>query len=104
MIEKIHQTVLEDRRLNVHKIAETCRMSVERVRNILQNYLRMEKLCERWVSRLLMLDQKLIRKYISSENLAMYRRHPNEFLRGFITVDETWVHHYAPENKEQSKQ
>ena len=29
---------------------------------------------------------------------------PNEFLRRFITVDETWIHHYQPETKEQSKQ
>lgn len=104
MIEKIHKIVLEDRRLKVHEIAETCRMSAERVRNILHNHLNMEKLCARWVPRLLTLDQKLLRKTISTDNLALYRRNPNEFLRRFITVDETWVHHYTPENKEQSKQ
>lgn len=53
MIEKIHQIVLNDRRLKVHEIAETCRMSDERVRNILHNHLNMEKLCARWVPRLL---------------------------------------------------
>ena len=25
-------------------------------------------------------------------------------MRRFVTVDETWVHHYQPETKEQSKQ
>ena len=26
------------------------------------------------------------------------------FVRRFITMDETWIHHYAPESKQQSKQ
>jgi len=29
---------------------------------------------------------------------------PKEFLRRFVTVDETWIHWYTPETKEQSKQ
>lgn len=104
MIEKIHQIVLEDRRLKVHEIAEICGISTERVRNILHNHLDMNKLCARWVPRLLTVDQKLIRKNISTANLALFRRNPTEFYRRFITVDETWVHHYTPESKEQSKQ
>jgi len=34
----------------------------------------------------------------------MFKRNPKEFLRRFITVDETWIHYYTPETKEQSKQ
>ncbi|EFN83833.1 hypothetical protein EAI_02646, partial [Harpegnathos saltator] len=33
-----------------------------------------------------------------------FRSNKAEFLRRFITMDETWVHHFAPETKEQSKQ
>jgi len=29
---------------------------------------------------------------------------PDEFLRRFITVDETWIHYFTSETKEQSKQ
>jgi len=29
---------------------------------------------------------------------------PKEFLRRFVTVDETWIRWYTPETKEQSKQ
>ncbi|XP_055916518.1 protein GVQW3-like [Eupeodes corollae] len=53
MIEKIHQIVLEDRRLKVGEIAKTCKMSNERVQNILHQHLPMQKLCARWVPRLL---------------------------------------------------
>ena len=34
----------------------------------------------------------------------MFKRNPKEFLRRFVTVDETWIQHYTPEMKEQSKQ
>ena len=36
--------------------------------------------------------------------LALFYRNPDEFLRRYITVDETWIHDYTPETKEQSKQ
>ena len=34
----------------------------------------------------------------------MFKRNPKESLRCFVTVDETWIHHYTPETKEQLKQ
>jgi len=40
----------------------------------------------------------------SKHCLDMFKRNPKEFLRRFVTVDETWIHHYTPETKEQSKQ
>lgn len=104
MTEKIHKIVLEDRRLKLSEIAEAVNISKERAGNILNNILGMHKLCARWVPRLLTPEQKLRRKIASSENLALYQRNPNEFLRRFVTMDETWVHHYTPESKEQSKQ
>ena len=69
MFEKIHKIVLEDRRMKMSEIAETTRMSTERVHNILHQHLCMEKLCVRWVPRLLTIDQKLRRKIDSTENL-----------------------------------
>ena len=48
--------------------------------------------------------QKRIRKDICKEVLCQFQRNPKDFLRKFITVDKTWVHHYTPESKQQSKQ
>ena len=104
IIEKIHKIVLADRRVKVREIAESVRISTERIRNILHEHLTMRKLCARWVPRLLTPDQKQRRKDVSADCLALYRRNPTEFLRRFITVDETWVHHYTPETKQQSRQ
>ena len=36
--------------------------------------------------------------------LALFCCNPDEFLRQYITLDETWIHDYTPETKEQSKQ
>lgn len=103
-IEKIHKIVLADRRTKVREIAEAVGISSERVHNILHKYLGMNKLCARWVPRLLTPEQKQNRKDISAANLKLFNHNPAEFMRRFITTDETWVHHYTPESKEQSRQ
>ena len=36
--------------------------------------------------------------------LAYFNRNPKKFLRRFVTMDETWIHRYAPESHEGSKQ
>ena len=64
----------------------------------------MRKLSARWVPRLLMVDQKRVGMNISNALLAQFRRNKSEFWRRLITVDETWIHHYTPETKVQSKQ
>nr|XP_041633408.1 uncharacterized protein LOC121503244 [Drosophila kikkawai] len=64
-----------DRRLNVREIADTVGISKDRVGYILHEVLGIRKLSARW-----------------------------EFLRRFVAVDETWIHWYTLETKEQSKQ
>ena len=104
MIEKIHDILMNDRRLKVREIGEAVGISIERVQKIWNDDLDMRKLCARWVPRLLTIDHKHIRVTTSKECLAMLKRNPKEFLRRFITVDETWIHYCTPEIKEQSKQ
>ena len=41
---------------------------------------------------------------MSEQNLARFQRNEQDFLRRFVTTDETWVHYYTPETKQQSKQ
>lgn len=88
---KIHKIVVENRSLKVSDIAETTGMSAKRVRNILHENLFIEKLYAGTAPRLLTLDQKLHQK-------SVYKRNISEFSHIFITEDETWVHHYAPES------
>jgi histone-lysine N-methyltransferase SETMAR len=104
IVAKINNAVLNDRRLKVREIAEAVKISIDRVHHILHEILGMRKLSARWVPRLLTVAQKRVRMNISQECLDLFKRNPAEFLRRFITVDETWIHHYTPETKQQSKQ
>ncbi|XP_076031923.1 uncharacterized protein LOC143019826 [Oratosquilla oratoria] len=58
----------------------------------------------RWVPKLLGPDQKRLRCNMSMNNLAIFDADPQRFIRRFVTMDETLVHHFQPESKEQSKQ
>lgn len=49
-------------------------------------------------------DQKRIRARISEQCLERFNKNKTDFVRRFVTMDETWIHHYTPESKQQSKQ
>ncbi|EFN79443.1 hypothetical protein EAI_11368, partial [Harpegnathos saltator] len=62
----------------------------------------LKKLCAKWVPHLLIIGQKRIRMRISQACLDRFKQNKIDFKRRFITVDETWIHHYTPERKEPS--
>ena len=49
-------------------------------------------------------DQKRTRMKISEQCLERFNKNKTDFVRRFVTMDETWIHHYTPESKQQSKQ
>ena len=103
MINKIHDIVLDDRRLKVREISETVNISVGRVWQILHECLSKRKLSARWVPRLLTADHKRARVVASEQCLGMLQHNSKEFLRLYVTVDKTWIHYYTPETKNKSK-
>jgi histone-lysine N-methyltransferase SETMAR len=103
MVDKVHDLMLNDRRLKASEIAEAVGISKERVLYILHEELDMRKLSARWVPRLLTMEQKRVRSQMSINNLEFFKRNTRDFLRRFVTCDETWVHYYTPESKQQSK-
>ena len=44
-------------------------------------------------------SQKRARVVAYEQCLGMFQRNSNEFLRRYVTGDETWIHHYTPETK-----
>jgi hypothetical protein len=40
---------------------------------------------------------------ISEQRLERFNKNGNNFVRRFITMDETWTHHYTPESKKAVK-
>jgi len=104
IIEQVHDMLLDDRRMKMREIAETIGISKECVGYILHKELNMKKLCARWVLRLLTADQKHTRMKISEQCLKRFNKNKTDFMCRFITMDDTWIHHYTPESKEQSKE
>ena len=64
---------------------------------------KLSKVCARWVPQELTEERKRKRLDVCSRHLARYREGDN-FLQQTVTGDETWVHHYEPESKQQSMQ
>ena len=38
----------------------------------------------------------------SERCLELFKRGKKDFLRRYVTMDETWIHHYTPETKRSS--
>lgn len=104
MVEKVHKMIKADRRLKVREIVEATGISNDSVYKIATEVLGMRKLSARWVPHLLSSEQKFDRLLCSQENLVLFQDNPKDFVRRLVTVDETWIHYYTPETKEQSKQ
>lgn len=102
IIECVHDMVIDDKRLTKQEIADTVGISTERVLHILKNELGLRKLLTRWVPHSLTLDQKRIRVRLSKQHLDRFQKNKNDFVRRFITMDETWVYHYDPELRQQT--
>ncbi|KAF7283525.1 hypothetical protein GWI33_000358 [Rhynchophorus ferrugineus] len=98
-IKKIHKIILTGRKLKLNKIADTLRISTERVHHIIHEYLVMRKLCAKWVPRELTFDQKQRRVDYSEQCLKMV-----QFLRRYVTMDEAWLHHFTPKSNRQSSE
>ncbi|XP_014475531.1 PREDICTED: histone-lysine N-methyltransferase SETMAR-like, partial [Dinoponera quadriceps] len=101
-IKKVHKIVLGNRKVKLLEIAETLNISKERVGFIVNKHLSMKKLLSKWVPRVLTFDQKQQRVDDSEHCLELFRRNKTDFLRRYVTMDETWIHHYTAESSRQS--
>ena len=62
----------------------------------------MRRLTARWVPKSLSNGQMATRASVCSASLKRFRS-KDDFPLRLVTVDETWVHYYEPENKAQSR-
>ncbi|XP_040576711.1 uncharacterized protein [Lepeophtheirus salmonis] len=94
---------LNDRILKWNEIGDILKISTDRV-YMIHEYLGMRKLCVQWVPRELTLKQKQRLVDDSEQCLKMIERNKSEFLRLYVTMNETWLHHFTPKsNGESSK-
>ena len=87
----------------MEEIAQALGISHGSVSTILHDRLGMCKLTARWVPKFLSDEQIATAASVCSALLKRFRS-KDDFLLRLVTVDETWVHYYEPENKAQSCQ
>ena len=85
-------------------IANALHISHGSVSTTLHDRLGMHKLTACWVPKSLSDEQMATRAPVYSALLKRFRSKEDHFLSRLVTVDETWVHYYEPENKAQSRQ
>ena len=84
----------------MEEIANALNISHGSVSTTLHDRLGMHKLTARSLSD----EQMVARASVYSALLKRFRSKEDDFLSCLVTVDETWVHYYEPENKAQSCQ
>ena len=104
MCSKVRDLVYSDRRIKVEEITYALHISHGSVSTTLHDRLGMHKLTARWVPKSLSDEQMATRASVYSALLKRFMSKENDFLPRLLTVDETWVHYYEPENKAQSRQ
>ncbi|KAF7275528.1 hypothetical protein GWI33_011628 [Rhynchophorus ferrugineus] len=103
-IKKIHKMILNDRKLKLNEIADTLKISTERVHHIIHEYSVMRRLCAKWMPRDLTFHQKQRRVDNSEQCLKMIKRNKLEFLHRYVIINETWLHHFTPKSNRQSSE
>ena len=88
----------------MEEIANALYFSHGSVSTILHDRLGMHKLTAHWIPKSLSDEQMATRASVYSTLLKRFRSKEDDFLSRLVTVDETWVHYYEPENKAQSHQ
>ena len=88
----------------VEEIANALHISHGSISTTLHDRLGMHKLTARWVPKSLRDEQMATRASVYSALLKWFRSKEDDFLSCLVTVDETWVYYYEPENKAQSRQ
>ena len=82
IIKKVHDMILNDRRVKVREIVKPIDISHGTVITIFHEKLSMKKLSARWVPRLLIVENKRNRVTDSMAGLVLFRRNFSEFLNG----------------------
>ena len=103
MCNTVRDLVYSDRQIQMEEIVQALGISHCSVSTILHDHLGMHKQTGSWVPKSLSDEQMATRASVCSALLKCFRS-KDDFLLHLVTVDETWVHYYEPENKAQCRQ
>lgn len=98
----MNDIIRQDRRRTVREIEDMLGISKSSVHRILPEKIGMQRVCARWVPRILKYEEKQKRISCSLEFLRRHGSGLQNFLDRIIIIDETWLHYYDPEGKRDS--
>lgn len=101
-VKEIKDMISADRRRSLDEIGDNVGLSHGSVYNVVKHDLHMNKVCARWVPRLLSAENKEVRVKASQAFLRRWRREGDRFLDRVVTTDETWLNYFDPESKRES--
>jgi [histone H3]-lysine36 N-dimethyltransferase SETMAR len=97
--------VLEDRRITIRDLTDRVpEISSTTVEKILTDTLGYHKVSARWVPRMLTDEHKRKRMECAQQFLQQCETNKEQLLNSIVTGDETWVFHFTPESKQQSRE
>jgi len=94
--KQVDELIKHDCRITQKQIAGRLGMSKERVGYII-GLLGYTKVCRRWVPHMLTPEKKQKRVESCEKLLKRYREEGDQFLLNIVTGDESWIHHFDPE-------
>ena len=103
LIGQIKNFMDKDHRVSIETISAQFDVSVGNVHTIIHEKLKMQKICTKFVPRVLREDQKERRCQDSREMVELINSDP-AVLDALVTCDESWIYCYDPETKRQSSQ
>lgn len=103
MVIKVDDAVRENSRIKLKELAKMFKISETTAYKILHD-LGMSKISARWVPRMLTPLQKKYRVDCCKEFINLCSENPRDFINRIVTGDETWIHFYDPESKQESMQ
>ena len=103
LISRLKNFMDKDRRVYIETISAQFDVSVGTVHTIIRGELKMQKICAKFVPRVLKEDQKERRYHDSRKMVELINSDP-AVLDALVTCDESWIYCYDPETKRQSSQ
>lgn len=103
-VDQVLELVMQDSRITYAQLEHETGLSSGTINVILHKELRLRKLCARWIPHSLTLAQKLSRVDFCKSMLKRFVDGTSRAVSDILTGDETWIYHYDPETKRQSKE
>ena len=100
---EVRDVINGDWRQTVREVADKCGISETTAHQILANDLYMNRICARWVPRILTVEQLTKRVELSKQFIKKFNRGGIRFLDRIITTDKSWFHYYDSETKQSSQ-